>query len=64
MGNYERELTAPKLRSSFELFRSSLAGVEIVTFDEFFRKVEQLANLFNLGRKAAEAESKGSSAAQ
>jgi Domain of unknown function (DUF4263) len=55
MGNYEKELTEPKLRSSFELFRSSLAGVEIVTFDEFFRKVEQLAKLFNLVRRATQA---------
>ena len=50
MGNYEEELTSPKMRASFELFRSSLAGVEIVTFDEFFRKVEQLAKLFNIVR--------------
>ncbi len=53
IGNYERELTDPKKRASFELFRGSLSGVEIVTFDEFFRKVENLAKLFNLVRKTA-----------
>ena len=56
IGNYEKELDCPKKRSSFELFRSSLAGVEIVTFDEFFRKIEQLAKLFNLVRAGENAE--------
>jgi hypothetical protein len=37
------------------LFRGSLNGIEIVTFDEFFRKVENLAKLFNLVRKSATA---------
>jgi hypothetical protein len=50
IGNYASELTDRKKRSSFELFRSSQTGVEIVTFDEFFRKVEQLAQLFSLVR--------------
>jgi hypothetical protein len=50
VGNYEAELTDSKKRNSFELFRSSQSGIEIVTFDEFFRKVEQLARLFNLVR--------------
>jgi hypothetical protein len=54
IGNYEAELTDAKKRSSFELFRSSQTGVEIVTFDEFFRKVEQLAQLFNLVRTKSE----------
>jgi Domain of unknown function (DUF4263) len=62
MGNYELELTDAKKRSSFELFRSSQTGVEIVTFDEFFRKVELLANLFNLVR--AKAGSTGAQADQ
>lgn len=51
IGNYEAEMTDQKKRNSFEIFRSSQVGVEIVTFDEFFRKVEQLAQLFNLVRK-------------
>lgn len=35
-------------RQSFELFRKGLANVEIITFDELFRKLEYLAALFNL----------------
>jgi hypothetical protein len=50
IGNY-LELANDAQRSSFELFRSSLSGVEIVTFDEFFKKLEELAKLFNLVRK-------------
>jgi hypothetical protein len=53
IGNYERELTDPKKRASFELFRGSLNGVEIVTFDEFFREAENLDKLFNLVRRTA-----------
>ena len=50
IGTYNSQLTEPKQRSSFELFRSSLSGVEVITFDEFFNKIEQLAKLFNLTR--------------
>lgn len=50
IGNYEKELTDPPMRSSFELFRSSLTGIDIITFDEFFRKIEHLAKLFNIVR--------------
>jgi hypothetical protein len=50
IGNYEKELTDSKKRTSFELFRASLAGLDIITFDEFFRKIEHLAKLFNLIR--------------
>ncbi|MEG3155523.1 Shedu immune nuclease family protein [Sphingomonas sp. RB1R13] len=58
IGNYDAELTTPKMRAAFELFRTSLSGIEIVTFDEFFRKVEQLAKLFNIVRtKPSNAES-------
>jgi hypothetical protein len=39
IGNYAEELSDVKKMESFELFRGSLAGVDIVTFDEFFRKV-------------------------
>jgi hypothetical protein len=53
IGNYERQLTDANRKASFELFRSSLAGVDIITFDEFFRKVEHLAKLFNLVRNVA-----------
>lgn len=53
IGNYENELRDQKMRSSFELFRGSLSGIEIVTFDEFFKKAEQMAKLFNLTRKTS-----------
>lgn len=56
MGNYAKEIQGTNKQSSFELFRSSLSGVEILTFDEFFRKVEELAKLFNLTRKQSDAE--------
>ena len=53
IGNYEKQLDSPKKRESFELFRGCLSAVEVITFDEFFRKVEYLAKLFNLVRSAA-----------
>jgi hypothetical protein len=40
-------------RRSFELFRSNLSNVDVVTFDEVFRKLEHLASLFNLVRMKA-----------
>jgi hypothetical protein len=46
------ELDDEKKKRSFELFRSGLSNVEIVTFDELFLKIEQLASLFNLVRKS------------
>ena len=46
------ELDSEKKRRSFELFRSGLANVEIVTFDELFLKIERLASVFNLVRKS------------
>ena len=49
IGNSEH-LTSERERRSFELFRSNLANIEIVTFDELFRKLEQLALIFNLRR--------------
>jgi hypothetical protein len=48
IGDYSGQLADAVKRRSFELYRSSLANVEIVTFDELFRKVEHLAKLFNL----------------
>ena len=47
-GNAKKELNNDKKRKSFELFRTSLKDVEIVTFDELFKKAETLATLFNL----------------
>jgi hypothetical protein len=53
-GNGEKELNDEAKRRSFELFRSSLQNIEIITYDELFRKIEVLATLFNLIRKKAE----------
>jgi hypothetical protein len=47
IGNAE-ELADVDRRRSFELFRSSLKDVEIITYDELFKKVQILATLFNL----------------
>jgi hypothetical protein len=47
------QLDTDQKRRSFELFRSNLSNVEVVTFDEVFRKLEHLASLFNLVRTAA-----------
>lgn len=47
-GNAKKELDNDKKRKSFELFRTSFKDVEIVTFDELFKKAETLATLFNL----------------
>lgn len=48
IGNAEKELNTDAKRTSFELYRTSMKDVEIVTFDELFRKAETLASLFNL----------------
>lgn len=50
VGDGEKQLTSPGRRRSFELFRGALRDVEVVTYDELFRKVEVLAHLFNLSR--------------
>jgi hypothetical protein len=52
IGNYERELTDEIKQKSFELYRSCLTGTDVITFDEFFQKIEHLARLFNLIRDA------------
>ncbi len=68
IGNYSEELNTDKKRKSFELFRSNLKDVEIVTFDELFKKAETLATLFNLRwnddkhNKANSADAKSSAA--
>lgn len=52
IGNGATELENQEKRQSFELFRAELHDVEVVTFDELFRKIEALANLFNLVRQS------------
>jgi hypothetical protein len=52
-GNYAEQITDDKRKRSFELFRSDLLNVGILTFDEFFRKIEQLAELFNIVRQGS-----------
>lgn len=49
VGNGAAELADPGKRESFELFRAS-CEVEVVTYDELFRKAEVLASLFGLSR--------------
>lgn len=52
IGNGELELKDEIKRKSFELFRTNFKDVDIITYDELFRKVDILANLFNLVRKS------------
>lgn len=53
-GNREQHLVDEPRRKSFELFRSGLKDVEVVTYDELFRKVEILASLFNLSKNRSD----------
>jgi len=48
IGNGALELDNDHKRRAFELFRSNSRDVEIVTYDELFRKLEVLASLFSL----------------
>ncbi len=54
VGNARQELNDDLKRKSFELYRTSLKDVEIVTYDELFKKAETLATLFNLVAKKSE----------
>ena len=51
VGDAESQLDEPARRRSFELFRAGLRDVEVVTYDELFRKAEVLAGLFGLARQ-------------
>jgi hypothetical protein len=51
-GNGGAELSSDEKRHAFEQFRANSKDVEIVTYDELFRKLEVLASLFNLARTA------------
>lgn len=50
VGNGNLELDTEVKRAAFEMFRSNSRDVEIVTYDELFRKLEVLASLFSLTR--------------
>jgi hypothetical protein len=45
IGNYGNELDSPEKTRSFELFRSSLNGVSIVTFDELFARLKKILDV-------------------
>lgn len=44
-GNIGRQLRDPTLKENFEMQRQSLHGVTVVTYDELFRKVDDLIRL-------------------
>ena len=44
IGDAERQLKSSDQRRTFELFRGSLVGVQVLTYDELFAKVEALIN--------------------
>jgi hypothetical protein len=50
VGNGSLELNGPEKRDAFEMFRANSRHVEVVTYDEIFRKLEVLASLFSLTR--------------
>lgn len=50
IGNGSVELDSESKREAFEMFRANSRDVEIVTYDELFRKLEVLASLFSLTR--------------
>lgn len=52
VGNGSVELDSESKRAAFEMFRANSRDVEIVTYDELFRKLEVLASLFSLTRPA------------
>lgn len=51
IGNGALELDNDLKRGAFEMFRSNSKDVEIITYDELFRKLEVLASLFSLTRQ-------------
>lgn len=42
IGNYGAELDSSAKRRSFELYRSSLSGVSVVTYDELFDRLKKI----------------------
>jgi hypothetical protein len=55
VGNGAAELNSEPKRTAFELFRRNSRDVEIVTYDEFFKKLDVLAHLFNLSHATPKA---------
>lgn len=47
-GNFRKTITTPERHASFDLFRHSFKGVEIVTYDEVFEKIEGLLKLLGI----------------
>jgi hypothetical protein len=45
IGNSQKELDTTEKRRSFQLFRSNLKGVEVITFDELFSKIKIMIDL-------------------
>ncbi|RLU07404.1 hypothetical protein CS078_10320 [Pseudomonas prosekii] len=45
IGNISTEIVNPTQMKSFELFRTSVTGVEIVTYDELFEKVQSMLEM-------------------
>ena len=50
IGNHQAELGDHEKSKSFQLFRSNLKGVQVITFDELFSKVETMIGLIE-GKK-------------
>lgn len=46
MGDAERQLTSSAQRRSFELYRRELRNVRVVTYDELFRRIGRMLELF------------------
>lgn len=47
-GNFRKAMTTPEKHASFDLFRHSFKGVQIVTYDEVFEKLEGLLKLLGV----------------
>lgn len=45
IGHASRELTDPAQRKAFELFRGQLKGVDVVTFDELYERVQRIVDV-------------------
>ena len=57
LGNGAKELDTKEKRAAFENFRANCSNVEIVTFDELFKKLETMASLFSLSRSKSRPKS-------